>query len=95
MPTGRLFTAWQAVAATAQLDYALVLPQLSPAAQVALWRQAGAQAAAQIELRDDPTLVRHLVPPSASEVTAAMAPDPAAITELRAWLARRLNWRAA
>ncbi len=39
-----LRTAWRATAAASELEVALVLPQLTPAAMVALWRRACAQA---------------------------------------------------
>ena len=45
-PRGALFEAWSAAAAAAQLEFGLVLPQLTPAAMVSLWRRAGADAMA-------------------------------------------------
>ena len=40
-PAGPLYDAWRASAAAAQLEFGLVLPQLTPAAMVSLWRNAG------------------------------------------------------
>ena len=45
-PRGPLYDAWCAAAAAAQLEFGLVLPQLTPAAMVSLWRRAGTDAMA-------------------------------------------------
>ena len=83
----------RAIAAAAQTEYALVLPQLTAASLVALWRQAGNQAAASPDLRDETGRTRSVGTPLAQALTQAMAPDVPAITALRTWLATRLNWR--
>ena len=93
VPSAGLFAAWRAVATAAQVEYALVLPLLTPAALVALWRQVGSQAAASAELHDTTGRTRSLGVPEAHAVTHALAPDAAAIAELRAWLLARLGWR--
>ena len=92
-PAPDLLAAWRAVAAAAQTEYALVLPQLTPASLVALWRQAGTQAAASPALHDEAGRTRSVGTPAAQTLTQAMAPDVPAITALRTWLATRLNWR--
>ena len=88
-----LLAAWRGTAAAAQTEYALVLPQLTPAALVALWRQAGNQAATSPALHDESGRTRTVAAPLAQSLTQALAPDVPAITALRAWLASRLNWR--
>ena len=92
-PAPDLLAAWRAIAAAAQTEYALVLPQLTAASLVALWRQAGNQAAASPDLRDETGRTRSVGTPLAQALTQAMAPDVPAITALRTWLATRLNWR--
>jgi hypothetical protein len=86
-PGAGLSAAWHGVAATAQTEFALVLPQLTPAALVALWRQAGSQAMAAMQ---QPGQLRALD----GAAVQALAADAAALSALRAWLAERLNWKA-
>ena len=89
-----LFSAWRAAAAAAQVDFALMLPQLTPAAMVALWRRAGAgvPAAPELQLAAEAGL-RAVAAPAAT--TAPLAPDAVALLELRRWLADRYNWQPA
>ncbi len=89
--SGPLFDAWGAAAAATQLDFGLVLPQLTPASMVALWRRAGAQAAAAPAMQAAAAAlsVRPLDGPAA---TASIAADGVALLELRRWLATRFNW---
>jgi hypothetical protein len=90
----RLFVAWRAAAAAAQMDFALVLPQLTPAAMVALWRRASSGLSAAPELRAALAAgVRTNATPAA--ITAALTPDAAALVELRRWLVERYNWQPA
>jgi hypothetical protein len=90
----RLFAAWRAAAAAAQMDFALVLPQLTPAAMVALWRRAGSAVPTAPEMQTALTAgVRASVTPAA--ITASLAPDAAALVELRRWLVERYNWQPA
>ena len=93
-PNGRLFDAWCTAAAAAQLQFALVLPQLTPAAMVALWRRAGTDAAAvqAVQTTGASLNVRPLGGPAATTSTAATAADAATLLELRRWLATRFNW---
>jgi hypothetical protein len=93
-PPAGLFAAWRGVAAAAQTEYALVLPHLTPASLVALWRHAGTLAATAPDMHDETGRTRSLGVPGAHALAQALAPDPPAITELRSWLATRLDWRA-
>jgi hypothetical protein len=96
-PSGPLFNAWRAVAAAAQLDFGLVLQQLTPAAMVSLWRRAGADAAAALPVQAVGTSlsVRLVAAPDATTNTAAAVASASTLTELRGWLAGQLNWKPA
>ena len=76
---------------------ALVLPQLTPAAMVSLWRRAGREAAATLGVQTVAASlgVRPLGGPAATASTAAAAAPAAALRELRRWLAGRFNWHPA
>jgi hypothetical protein len=95
-PAEPLMPAWRAAATAVQLDVALVLPHLTPAAMVALWRQACAKAAAAPELQAAASsiAVRPQAAPVANASTEALAVDAAALLVLRRWLTTRFNWRA-
>lgn len=86
-----LVSAWHATATAAQLDTAVVLPKLSSAGTVALWRHACAQAAAAPEVQTEAARLglRTLVTPNA----AAIAITAPALLELRRWLATRFAWQ--
>lgn len=88
-PTGALAEAWRATAAAAQLEFALVLPPLTPAALVAQWRRAGADASRT--LRSAAQGIRLLCAADAN-AAASVAADPKAMLALRLWLAARFNW---
>jgi hypothetical protein len=92
-PSGPLFAAWRATATAVQLEFALVLPPLTPATLLAQWREAALHATAAVQ--DDNTGVRAFAAPRVSAVTSAVVADAAALTELRRWLARRFSWRPA
>jgi hypothetical protein len=94
-PTGALYHAWRATAEAAQMDAGMVLPLLTPASVVALWRRAGTQAVSTPALQSAGTdiAVRPLAAPMALVSVAAVAADASALLELRRWLALRLNWR--
>jgi hypothetical protein len=96
-PGGPLYDAWCAAAAAAQLAFGLVLPQLTPAAMVSLWRRAGVDTAAApaVQATGNSLSVRPLGGPAATSNTAAMAANAASLLELRRWLAGRFNWRPA
>ncbi len=89
-----LLVGWYAVAAAVQLDCALVLPALTDAASVALWREAADHAA------DDPALraaadpdVRWLATPDCGAVLGAIATSSAALLAYRRWLSVRLGYQ--
>jgi hypothetical protein len=96
-PGGALFGAWCAVAAAVQLDFGLVLPQLTPASMVALWRRAGSDAVSTLGVQATAATVK--VRPMSGLVatanTAALAASAPALRELRGWLASRFSWRPA
>ena len=95
MPAGPLYAAWRAVAVAAQTTFVLVLPALTPAALVSLWREAAAHAAPRIAGLDD-SRARLLVYPEANLFTAPVAAaDSATLIALRQWLATRLGWQPA
>lgn len=90
-----LIPALGAVAAAVQLDLALVLPQLSPAAAVAWWRR-GCNAIRQspdLQAEAARDLTRPLTAPLAASCTAAVAVDVQVLLQLRRWLAERYHWR--
>jgi tripartite-type tricarboxylate transporter receptor subunit TctC len=88
-PGGLRFDAWRCAAAAAQLRYALVLPSLTPASAVALWRQAGTQV-----LTRDGAAADHVVNASAaSELMAAMTVSGPALLDLRGWMSSQLGWQ--
>ena len=94
-PAGARYDAWRAAAATTQLEFGLVLPRLTSAAMVALWRHAASQAAGQPEVQEltDTFAVRPLEGVAAAAAMTSVAVDSAALLELRGWLATRFNWR--
>jgi hypothetical protein len=94
-PGGPLYDAWCAVSAAAQLDFGLVLPQLTPAAMVSLWRRAGADAinAPGVQSAAASLNVRVLGGAAATTNTAATAATASAMLELRRWLVSQFNWR--
>ena len=91
-PSGPLYGAWQATAAAANLQFALVLPALTPAAMVALWRKAAAKVAAAPEVQAAAPDVRTLPAPGANTVMAAITAEAPTLLALRRWLGERLNW---
>ena len=96
-PAGPLYSAWSAAAAAAQLEFALVLQQLTAAAMVSLWRRAGAEAKAATSVQSVGAAlgVRPLGGPSATAITAATAADATSLLDLRRWLASRFDWHPA
>jgi hypothetical protein len=94
---GPIFDAWCAAAAASQLEFGLALPQLTPAAMVALWRRAGTDAAGALDVQSPAmSLDLHLLGgPAATANTAPVAANEAALLSLRKWLASRFNWRPA
>lgn len=90
-----LARAWSATAAAAELEVAMVLPRLTPAAMVALWRRAAAQALGSetVQAQASAVGVRPIPPPAATVSTAAILADATAQLSLRRWLADRLDYR--
>lgn len=89
-PVGPLYAAWQACAAAADLHFALVLPVLSPAAMVSLWRKAAVRMAAGAA--PQAADLRTLAAPGANTVLSAISAEAPTLLALRRWLAERLNW---
>lgn len=94
-PAGVRYDAWRATAAATQLEFGLVLPRLTSAAMVALWRRAASQAASQpaVQHLADTYAVRPLDGVAAAAAMTGIAADAATLLELRGWLATRFNWR--
>ncbi len=92
-PSGPLYAAWCAAAAATQLYFAVVLPPLTTAGLVAVWRRAGAQAAVAPDvLTAVAGAFRPLASTAATVSVQAIRADPPAVLELRHWMAMRLNW---
>lgn len=96
-PNGARYQAWRAAAAATQLEFGLVLPRLTMAAMVALWRRTASQAAAQpaVQSLASTFAVRPLEGVVAAAAMTSVAADSAALLDLRGWLATRFNWRPA
>lgn len=94
-PTGPLFAAWRAAAIASQLAFSLVLPVLTPAPMVAMWRRAGVRAMAALDIRalTASLSVQPLSGPVATACGDALSPHVPALIGLRQWLAERFNWR--
>jgi hypothetical protein len=92
-----LLGAYRAASTAARLEFMLVLPHLTPAARVAIWRQAATEAVAA----DDVTALADSLGarPIGGAETAACAraaiPPAPALAMLRDWLGKRHNWRPA
>jgi hypothetical protein len=93
-PAGALYAAWRATAVCAQLDWLLVLLSPTPAAMVALWRQAGVKAAPVLADYDGAEL-QLLACPAANQFAAPSVLDTAGTYELRRWLTERWHWQPA
>ena len=92
--SGPLFSGWRAIAAATRLEFAVVLPQLTPAAMVAQWRRAGAEAAGAPEMAQATSgqMVRALTGAAGAAEIAAVSAEAATLLELRRWLGTRLDW---
>lgn len=90
-----LAIALRAVTAAMTLDFALVLPQLSPAALVAWWRRGcdGLAGAAEVQAEAARTSVRPVGPGRAAATVSSITVDAPVLLELRRWLAQRYRWR--
>ncbi|MBV9252494.1 MAG: hypothetical protein JO227_25035 [Acetobacteraceae bacterium] len=96
-PSGPLFEAWTAAAAASQLEFGLVLPQLTPASMVALWRRAGTGTASapDVQALAWSLALRPLGGTAATAAMGALSASQPALLALRGWLAGRFNWRPA
>jgi hypothetical protein len=96
-----LASAWRAAAAATR-SCVVVLPALTPADMVALWRHAAARwveeegqgAAAVAANAEGAAGSRLLSPAEAMQELATLCPRPEATLAYREWLLRRFNWRA-
>ena len=90
-----LLAALRATAAATVLDAALVLPQLSPANRVALWRRACAEASVIAGMMAAAAAlgIRPVPPPATATIMAAIAADAPTVLALRSWLDARWGWR--
>ena len=91
-----MLAALRAASAAAMLDAALVLPQLSPANRVALWRRACAEAAATPDvLAEAAALGIHTATALATAtLMASIAADVPTLLALRSWLDARWGHQA-
>lgn len=94
---GSLVAALQATALAVQLDAGLVLPQLTPAGAVALWRRACTTLAQDPAMVDEAAAhgIRPVSLAMTARCTSGLAGDPATLMALRQWLATRYDWRPA
>jgi len=92
-----MLSAIRATTAASVLDVALVLPQLSPANRVAMWRRACAEASATPDLQFEAASlgVRAAPAPATATLTRAIAADVPTLLALRGWLDGRWGWRPA
>jgi hypothetical protein len=86
---------YRAAISAARLAFGLVLPRLTPAAMISVWRQAGAMAisAPAMSATAGERGVELLGPPAAAAAISAIAADTEALLALRYWLAARFDWR--
>lgn len=87
-----LLAALRCAGASASMPAAVVLPSLTPANLVALWRGA-AQRWLEEEARIAPADVRLLPGLDAAPLLTALSPSAEAMLAYREWLMRRLNWK--
>ncbi|BAJ79844.1 MULTISPECIES: hypothetical protein [Acidiphilium] len=86
--------AFQGVAAASRLDFIMVLPHLTPAASVALWRQAALGAIQGSALQSAATASAiSLTVNGAAVALAPIAASPEALLALRQFLFTRFGWR--
>jgi len=92
--SGRLLAGLRALSAAAQLDLALVLPQLSPAAAVAWWRH-GCSALAQsgdVQAEAARIGLRPANATMAGVTTSAIIADVPVLLDVRRWLSEQWQW---
>jgi len=94
-PAPDLMAALRATAAATMLDVALVLPRLSPANRVALWRRACTEASAGPVLVSEAAAlgIRPAPQTASAALIETIASDVPTLLALRTWLDRRWGWR--
>ena len=92
-PRGPLAEVWRAAATATALEFALVLPELTPPALVALWRQAGAGVVNTATIRALAAAAGVSVEASPAANACVVAVNAPALLALRSWLDRRFGWR--
>lgn len=92
-----LAAALRTAALVVQLEAGLVLPQLTPAALVAVWRTACTPLLSDAELIAEAARLgtRMVSPAAAPEYTSRLAGDQSVLLALRKWLATRYSWQPA
>lgn len=92
-----LLAALRSAVMAAQLDVGLMLPAMTPAASVALWRRACAALPADPAIHEqaDRLGTRQPLPAQAAMCTASIAGTANTLQTLRRWLATRYDWRPA
>lgn len=96
VPPMPMLAALRAASAAVMLDAALVLPQLSPANRVALWRWACTEASATPDLLAEAAAlgVRTATAPATATLMASIAADVPTLLALRSWLDARWGHQA-
>ena len=94
---GPLAPAYRAAAAAAQLDAALVLPQLATAGTVARWRAACDEASASpiVQSATSDQALRSLTAPDCVGAVSAVLAGETALLDLHRFLADRYDWQPA
>lgn len=92
-----LLAAHLSTAAAARLEFALVLPQLTPATRVAVWRHAAAEATQALDLQAYALAIgaRAVGGADASAEAGPIVASPEALKTLRAWMADRFKFKPA
>lgn len=92
-----LLAAHLSIAAAARLEFSLVLPQLTPATRVAVWRHAAAEATQALPLQSYALAVgaRAVGGADASAEAGPIVASPDALKTLRAWMADRFKYKPA
>ena len=95
--SARLRAGLHAMTSAVQLDLALALPQLSPAAIVAWWRRGCATLGQSPDLQAEAARIglRPANPMMAGVNLAAIAVDVPVLLDLRRWLSERYQWQPA
>ena len=94
-PPADMLAALRATACAVQLEATIVLPALTPAASVSLWRYAFNALQQDASVQDEAFRMgaRCIYPDAVSAYTGKVASSRAAMLALREWLATRYEWR--